>query len=183
MNAKKFRNRQTIASIIIFIFVFFMCWIETGFNLEEIQLSKWGIINRVGMFWNFCLILLSISIYLNTRHYIITNKRLYYTKVPKIMFFLVSISLFLTGIINMNYTIHSYTALFYFYIFPLSIFWLAHLNRKYLKYSEWLTHTSVSACMIIVPFILLKVFDGMAMAEILHSLFVVGWSVWILIED
>lgn len=183
INIKKFRRIQTIASIAIFVLVFLTCWKTTNFNLKDIQLSYWGIDNKLAWFWNTCVVILSISIYQNVHQYIEQHPRLQYKRVPKIMFFIVSLCLFLTGIVNMHHPLHNFTAYIYFFAYPLCIFVLAHLNRKFLQYKEWFTHVMLSIAMVILPLIFIAIFPGMAITETVHSLVVIGWNLWILIDD
>lgn len=176
------RRFQTITSIALFIGVFSLCWYVTGFKLEEIQLSFWGIDTKLGWVWNSCLCLLSISIFYNIYYFIKHHHRLNkrFNEFLWISFLFTTINLFLTGAIDLTYTLHVFTAFTYFFAFPLSVFLFAHLNRKSLRYQEWLIHTLFSICMAVFPLLVINFFPGLAIAETIHSVFVIGWNLWIL---
>ena len=185
MNIKLFRRLQTITSILLFLGVFFFCWYVTEFKLADIQLSFWGVDKKLGWLWNSCVALLSVSIFINVYYFIKHHKRLNetYTNFLYIVFFLTSLFLFLTGVINMSHDIHDVTAYLYFFAYPLVVFFLAHLNRKTMQYKEWKTHTTFAIAMVVLPLLVLKFFPGMAIPEIIHSIIVIGWNCWILTLD
>ena len=180
---KLFRRVQTIISTLIFIGIFLMCWYVTGFSLVNIQLSFWGI-SKLGWIWNSCLILLSISIFINVYYFIEHHQRLNtnYNSFLKYLFLLTSVFLFITGLVNMTYALHNVVAYLYFFSYPLCIFLFSHLNRKSLKYRDWQIHTLFSSLMIILPVLSIKLFPGMAISETLHSVMVIGWNLWILLD-
>jgi hypothetical protein len=182
MNVRKFRRIQTIVSVALFVGVFLFCWKTTGFKLSEIQLSYWGVDKKLGWIWNACLALIAVTMYVNAKLFIDSNGRIYFKSFLKGMFFMVSFSLFLTGIVNMTYDLHDVTAYIYFFAYPLSVFFLAHLNRKTLPYKEWVTHTAFSVAMIVVPLLLLGFFSGMAIPETSHAAIVTAWGLWILLD-
>jgi len=182
INVTKFRRRQTIISILIFITVFLVFWNTTKFKLEDIQLSYWGIEN-FGWVWNLSIVILSISTFINVYFYIDRHPRIGFKNFLIGFFLFTSISLFITGIITMNYNIHTITAYLYFFSYPLAIFTLSHLNRKNIIYKEWLIHLIISITMIIIPLILFKYFVGAAIAESVHSLLVMIWNIWLLFDD
>jgi hypothetical protein len=181
INTKKFRRTQTIVSLSIFVVIFFACWYNIKQNLRDIQLSYWGVDDKMGVFWNFCVVLLSISMAINTHYYISLNPRVFsQLKLIRGLFFLSFFSLFVTGVANMHYgLLHNIVAVFYFFSFPLAIFVLAHLNRKNLQYRDWCTHMVSSLTMVACPLLLIKAFHGMAMAEIVHSAIAIAWNIWI----
>lgn len=183
INIKRFRRIQTIVSVTIFILVFLMCWRFTDFDIKNIQLSYWGLDSKLGWFWNVCLSLLSISIYFNVHHYIKTHPRIKFQSTLQRIFFVVSLFLFFTGAINMSYWIHTPLATMYFLSYPFAVFLFAHLNRKHLIYKEWMTHMIISISMVIAPLIAVKMFPGMAIGETIHASIVIGWNLWILIDD
>lgn len=183
ININRIRKIQMITSIVVFISVFLFCWYVTGFNLKDIQLSKWGVDTKIGIFWNMCLVLLSISIYFNTYHYIKHHKRIQYKGMLQTMFMMVSVSLFITGAVDMHQWLHTITAVIYFFAYPLTIFLLAHFNRRHFQYKEWRYNLIVSVLMVVIPLLFFYVFPGMAIAETVHSGIVIGWNLRILIED
>jgi hypothetical protein len=185
MNVKRFRKTQTITSILTFISVFLFCWYVTEFKITDIQLSFWGADSKYSWLWNFCLSMLSISIFINIFIYINQHTRLNsrYLRFHKLSFLFTSLCLFITGIFNLHYEIHNITAYLYFFSYPLVIFLFAHLNRKTMKYDEWKTHLIFSIAMVMAPLTVIKFFPGMAVSEIIHSILIIGWNAWILTID
>ncbi len=178
----RFRKVQTIISILTFISIFLFSWNVNGFSITDIQLSNWGI-SEIGWIWNTCLVMLSISIYINVYYYIRQHSRMMYKEIFQILFFLVSFFLLVTAVASMEYTIHHYVAYLYFFLYPLVIFSMAYMNRKNIQYKEWIHHVIVSSLMIILPLILMKFFVGDAIAESSHSMMVIYWNIWILRND
>lgn len=175
-----FRRTQTIVSILLFIAVFFLCWYTTGFNLIDIQLSHFGINIITSNIWNISICLLSASIFYNSFYYIHDHTRLRYKDMFIALFIFVSICLFITGAVDMNHDLHDITAYIYFFVYPLVIYLFAHYNRKYLKYKDWLGHVIISLSMIVFPLLFLPLFSGMAIVEIVHTIFVIIWNIYIL---
>lgn len=175
-----FRRTQTIISILLFIVVFFLCWYTTGFNLVNIQLSHFGINIITSKIWNICVCILSVSIFYNSFYYILDHTRLKYKNGFIAFFIFISICLCITGAVDMSHDLHDITAYIYFFTYPLAIYLFAHYNRKYLKYKEWLGHVILSLCMIVFPLLILPFFQGMAIVEIIHTLFVIVWNIYIL---
>ena len=177
------RKLQTKISIILFIIIFLFSWHTTEFSILDIQLSQWGVELTTAKWWNFIIMLLSITLSINTLFYIIKHNRIIYKQLFICCFLILFISLFITGLLPMNYEFHDITAYFYFLTFPFIIFLLAFLNRKKIQYREWLNHLIFSTCMIIIPLIFINIFKGMAIAEVSHSIIVMGWSLWLLKEN
>lgn len=172
------RRSQTFISIMLFLGVFLFSWDVTGFELTEIQLSKWGetgsVVERV---WNGVVCLLSISIFLNTYFYIKHNKRIKYKNISYVMFTFVSFCLFVVGFFNVNYHfLHNLGAYLYFFTFPLIVFVFAHIHRTTLQYVDWAHHIGLAICMMVFPLIFLSFFNGMAISETIHIIFVVLWN-------
>ena len=175
------RRTQTIISIMLFFMVLIFCWHTNGLELEKIQLSFWGSDElRFGWLWNSIIILLSISILVNNLLFIKKHVRLRKKNVSYIMFSFVAICLMMLGIFNLDYGIlHDLPAWLYFFVYPLSIFVMAYLNRKFLLYREWFTHLIFSIIMIIVPIFFVTMFEGLAIPEILHSVIVSVWNIYV----
>jgi hypothetical membrane protein len=172
------RRSQTFISILLFISIFLFSWHVTGFEITEIQLSKWGetgsIVEKV---WNTAVCILSISILTNSILYIKHNSRIICKEIAYLLFIIVSTCLFIVGAFNVNYTIiHNVAAYLYFFAYPLAIFVFAHLNRKHLQYEDWVHHMILCIGMIIIPLICIYSFNGMAIAEITHIIFAILWN-------
>jgi len=174
----KFRRLQTIFSVILFILVTIFFSATADLNLKSIQISEWGTLDKTGWVFNASLVILSISTFLNSFFYIKNHNRIQNKKLLYILFFFVSFSLFITGIFNVEYNklIHNVFAFTYFFIYPFAIFTLSHLNRKNIIYKEWLFHLCSSIVMIVFPLLFISFFDGMAIAEIIHTAAVMYWN-------
>lgn len=176
----KIRRIQTIVSITIFIVVFLFSWYETKFNLLDIQLSYWGVADKASNYWNGMTMILALSLFFNVDYYVKHHIRMVDKQIIRLSFGSVFLSLFLTGLINMHYKIHDFTAVYYFFLLPFTIYLMAYLNRKTIQYKEWLINVILSTCMIILPLIFINLFKGMAISETIHSIIVVLWGLWIL---
>ena len=161
--------------------VLIFCWHTNGLELEKIQLSFWGSDElRFGWLWNSIIILLSVSILVNNLLFVKKHVRLREKNVPYIMFSFVAMCLMMLGIFNLDYgVLHDLPAWVYFFAYPLSIFVMAYLNRKFLLYREWFTHLIFSIIMIIVPIFFVTMFEGLAIPEILHSVIVSIWNIYV----
>jgi hypothetical membrane protein len=178
----KFRRLQTIFSVLMFFLVLVFFTVTTNFQIKDIQISEWGTLDKVGWIFNVSLILLSISIFFNVFLYIKNHKRIIDKRLLYILFGVVSLSLFITGVFDVetNRIIHNISAFTYFFVYPLSIFVLSHLNRAHINYREWVTHLSVSICMVFLPLMSMTFFSGMAIAEIIHIVAVMVWNIYII---
>lgn len=180
MNLEKFRKVQLLISSIIFIIVFICFIVLTNFKLTEIQLSYFGAKTNFNWIWNCSVILVSISSFLNINYYLDSIKNLNFKKGFKAFFFIICLSLFFTGLINMQFKIHNFMAFYYFFSYPVGIFFLAHLNHKTLSYSQWKGHLIFFLVLTITPILLLYMFNGMAFAEITHIIIILVWNYYIL---
>ncbi len=173
------RRTQTIVSVTLFIFTMLFCWQATGLELSKIQISYWGSsTEEYGWLWNSIIVLLSISIAINNIIFVKRHTRLKHKTIPYIMFSLVSFCLLLVGSFNLEYELlHDIPAWVYFFLYPLSIFIMAYLNRGFLHYREWFIHLIFSIIMIVSPLMCLTFVDGFGLAEIIHSLVVISWNI------
>ena len=179
----KIRRIQTVVSIVIFVVVFLFCWYVTNFNIFDIQLSYWGVAEKASAYWNGTVMVLAASLLFNVDYYVKNHIRMIDKTILRISFGSVFLSLFLTGYVDMHYYIHNITAVYYFFVLPLTIYLMAYFNRKTIQYKEWLTHIIFSTCMIITPLLFIHLFKGMAISEIAHSVIVMLWSLWILKKE
>jgi hypothetical membrane protein len=177
-----FRKLQTIISTFSFFIIIIFFITTAGLNIKEIQMSEWGTLKNVGWIFNLSLVVLSVTIFINSFLYIRNNKRIIYKRLLQFLFGSVSLSLLLVGIFDVessNIT-HNIFARSYFFLYPISIFMLSHLNRKSITYRTWMSHLIYSILMIIFPLFLLMIFNGMAIAEIMHTIIVMSWNIFIL---
>jgi hypothetical protein len=175
------RKFQTIFSIAIFILVTALCWTITEFKITEIQLSHWSKVEGISLFWNGALVLMGISTWINQWIWIESYSRLTIKSIPKILCSITSACLILTGMFNIDWILlHNLFAFLYFLGYPLAIFIIAYLNRSYIKWSHWIQMILISTSMIIFPLLLIPIWKGMAPSEIVHSIIVIWWNLWIL---
>jgi hypothetical membrane protein len=181
----RIRQLQLLLSIVIFIGITAVSWFVTGFDITEIQISVWGSDGPTRWLWNGAIILISIAIWFNVMVWILHHKRLKY-KIPFYILFtlltgcLLMIGSFPTGQYQL---LHDVPAVLYFFFYPMTIFFMAFVNRKEIQYQEWIRHLMFSVMMILIPLSLIAAFKGMAISEILHTLIVGFWNISLLIID
>lgn len=182
---RMFRRSQAFISILLFTIISLFFWNFTGFNLSDIQLSHWGSSKVEGSWlWNSSIVILSISIFINSYYYISDNNRIKNKKIPYLLFSFISICLFIVGVFNVDYRIiHNVAAWLYFFCYPLFIFIFTYLNRANLKYKEWQSNLIISTSMIILPMIAINMFSGFAIPEIIHVILVIIWNIKINYND
>jgi hypothetical protein len=173
------RRSQTYISVLIFTFVFLFCWKTTNLDITSIELSKWGTGGTVGILWNSAVLIFALSIAINSWLYMRVHKRLKHRFKFYILFASLPMTLALVGIFDtFNYPyIHSVAAGLYFFIYPLTIFLFAHINRKNMSYSNWLIHILLATSMAVLPLGLTMVFKGKAIAEIVHTILVIIYNI------
>ncbi len=175
---KMIRRGQSWISALLFIIVFIVCWKFTNFNLTDIELSRWGKSGWIGRLWNTAVCTFAISIFINSFLYLKNKRRLGYRYLFYFLFALLSTCLFMVGMYNMDwYIIHNLSAGLYFFFYPLTIFLFSYLNRKNLSYNDWSQKVGISVSMAIIPMILMSLFNGMAIAEMAHTLMVIIYNI------
>lgn len=179
---KLFRKIQLIVSIIIFILVFFVCYYVTGFNITDIQLSRWGVTQPVGWIWNSCLCLLGVSCSYNITQYFRHNIQLKYIGIFNILFTIQCINIMFLGLVVAGNWVHNIVAYIYFFTLPLTIYLLAFFNRRHMLVRDWMTHIILSSSMMLFPLVTLFMFDGKAISEIIHTIFFMAWNIYLLKE-
>lgn len=177
-----FRKIQMLISITVFLLVFCVCYFTTGFNITEIQLSKWGITDRVAWLWNSCLVLLGISCFNNIYHYILSHPRFIFKWYFILAFLFQCINIIFLGLVVAGNLSHNVVAYIYFFTLPLTIYLLAVLNKDKMRVKEWITHIALSSLMVALPLITLFLFKGKAISETIHTGFFIIWNIYILKE-
>ena len=182
MNLSKFRRIQVILSSIVFMLVFVYFFFTSPKSITEIQLSFWGANGTHSWIWNTSLALLSITMFINVYYYIISIPKLLNKELILLLFSTISLSLFLTALINVGIysQLHNMFAFYYFFSCPFAIFLLAYTNYKNLTYKEWRTHIIYSILILIIPLSIVKLFNGMAISESIHSSIIILWNYWLL---
>jgi hypothetical protein len=174
----RFRKAQTLISVLLFFIVTLFFLTVSEEKISDIQISHWGTSGTFGWIFNYTLMILSISIFINTFFYIKNHNRIQKKIKEYIIFLIISLCLFFTGFFDVDNhkLLHNIFAFSYFFVYPFSIFLLAYNNRKNILYKEWVFHLSTSLAMIIMPLSLLTFFDGMGIGEIVHSIIVSFWN-------
>lgn len=178
-----FRKVQMFVSATLFVLIFFICYKVTGFKINEIPLSQWGVTHSVSWLWNGCLIILGMSCFFNIQQYLQLHPHLEYKTQFTYAFLFQCVSMSLLGVFVKGLIIHNILAYTYFFSVPLTIFLLAALNRIRLTVNEWLVNTILSTTMIVFPLTALFIFSGKGIAEILHSSLFLIWNIYILKEN
>lgn len=180
MNKKTdFRNIQIILSSIFFFITLFICLFYSVNSIFDIQLSYWGLEDVIGQLWNYTLMIMATSMHLNTQ-FLLSAEKIVRRKVLAILFTSVFVSLFLSGLVSMQYMLHNLAACYYFLSYPLSIFLFYKFNKHLMQKDEQRGHLFFVISMVLLPIILIFPFPGMGIAEIAHSVLVIAWSLWIL---
>jgi hypothetical membrane protein len=178
----KIRQLQLIISLFFFIVVSFLCWNITNFDITSIQISIWGADKKTWWLFSAGILTVAFAILFNVLWWINKHKRLKTKNLFYILFGISTLCLIMVGIFPTQryYYLHNIPAVSYFFLYPLAIFLLAYMNRKSLTYQEWRTHTVLGVAMIILPLMFIKVFDGMAISEIVHTIIVAIWNLLII---
>lgn len=178
----KIRQFQMLITVFIFIGVTVQCWTVTGFDITKIQISQWGADDNTGWLWNGVILLVATATLFNVIIWISHHQRLKYKKFFYFAFTLMSLLLFMVGIFPTGTFkwLHDIPAITYFFTYPLIIFTMAFLNRKSIKYSEWVKHVAFSALMVTLPLTVIWAFEGKAISEILHTTMVAAWNISLL---
>ena len=180
MKIRKFRMMQILVSTSVFFIIFLYFLFTTRFKITNIQLSYWGSKEKHSWLWNGSIILLSISMMINIYDYINSYTKLFFKSQLILLFASLNFSLFMVGLINMNYHIHDILAVYYFFGYPLAIFLFAHFNYKNMSVKVWRTNLVYSIILVILPLSVIRIFDGMAISETIHSILMISWNYWIL---
>lgn len=173
----KINRFQGLITSFLFISVFILFASITKFKITDIQLSYFGAYTDYNYLWNITIMVLSVSIYYNFKNYLDSKSKIFFK-----YFFLdfarfMSSCLFIVGFVPMPSLIHTICAYFYFFFYPLFIYLFTYFNRLKLKESWYLF--IISLLMITLPLIAIPFFKGKAYAEILHSVFMIMFHVFI----
>jgi hypothetical protein len=168
---KKINKFQSLISSLLFFIVFVLFASITEFKITKIQLSYYGAYTEYNIIWNTTIMILSISLHLNFKQYIESKNKIFFKDLFLGLSFFLSLCLFIVGLIPMPSLIHTISAYFYFFFYPLFIYLFTYFNRSNLK-ETWVLFI-ISLCMIIFPLIFIPIFKGKAYSEIIHSIFIV----------
>ena len=182
MRRRKLRKFQIFLATFIFLITIVYCWNVTDYDITEIQLSKFGIHENSKHWWNISMVLISHFILRNICSFLDENQRIKRNRVWKQLFGLSCLGLAIVGIVPMEagiFDLHDVAAWGYFFMFPMAILFMAFFERKNIQHSEFLHHTWTAAAMSFLPIIAFEFFHGFAIPEMIHSLIVLYWNLYI----
>jgi hypothetical membrane protein len=169
------KAHSVISSTLFFIVLLFCIYNVNEINIKDISLSHYGINKKTGFLWNTSLFLLGILLYILSlknvfRYY--SNNRISSNLI--ILFSLSSLFLLLTAIIDMNNYIHNLFAVSYFIGYTISIFLFGY---KLLKsdFRIGISSILISLSCLIFPILTTYFFKGLAIPEIVHTIFIFTW--------
>lgn len=174
---RKFKKKFTFFSAIIGILMPILCWMIVPIDLLKEPLSKFGIEPGTYIIWTIFIQIISLYLFLNYWIFIDSNKNLsilnkFYLKSLSLFS---SISLSLTGLIDMRFTItHIGFAALFFLSYAALVFWTGFLSIKsdfkFAKYS-----IIISMIMITSSFSI-PIIKGLAPFEILFIILIILWN-------
>ena len=173
----KLKKWHSIVSSLLFISSLFICSYLVKKDLSEISLSHFGINKETSTIWNTSLFIVGILLWIDS----IRNIYHFFNSLPNILIFSFTTSiifLLLTASIDMNSYIHNVFAVFCFFGYTISMF----LFGKMLLKSDFrigITSIMISTLCFVVPSISFLVSDALAYPEIVHTLFVLIWVVFL----
>lgn len=174
----QFKKTHATISIVIFTALICFCLFSApSLSLTTISLSKFGVSTGINYIWNIGLFIMGIilyssvlkNIYLYHKDHIINNRL-------TLSFTIGTVMLLLTALIDMSYPIHNITAVLYFIGYTFSIFLFGY---KLLESDFRMGMTSIimSICSMIIPVVTLFIFPGLAIPEIIHTIFIFLWDI------
>lgn len=173
----RFKKIHATTSLIIFTFLVTYCLMSLPeFNLSDISLSRFGISEGTYLVWNIGLFILGVVLYLSVmRNVYLYHKDKIINKRLTVLFAVSTVMLLFTAIVDMRFSIHNILAILYFVGYTLSIFLFGY---KLLEsdFRMGMTSICVAIASMIVPILSLFVFPGLAIPEIVHTLFIFLWD-------
>jgi hypothetical membrane protein len=169
---EKIKNTHYLVSIFLFIATFFFCsYSASDLRIVEISLSHFGITEKIGYLWNASLFIIGITLlieaYLNINKYLLDNGLLY-------LFVAAIIGLFITAAIDMNHTIHYYSAYTYFIGFTLGMFLFGFRLIK-TDFRIGITSIIIAVISVLCPLAIVMYLHTFAIPELTHTSFVFVW--------
>jgi len=174
----KIKKIHSIISSTLFFVVLLFCISNTDeLNLADHSLSHFGINYKTSTLWNWSLFFLGVVLYLHALRSIFR----YYTdgKISSnltILFSFSSLSLLLTALVDMRFTIHNFFAISYFIGYIISIFLFGYKLLSF-DFRIGISSIIISLACLIFPIITTYIFTGWAIPELIHTLFILLWVV------
>jgi hypothetical membrane protein len=168
---------SVISSTLFFVILLFCISNVSELNISDISLSHYGVNHKTGILWNTSLFILGILLYLQSlknifryyNHYKINSNL-------TILFSLSSLFLLLTASIDMSYKIHNLFAILYFIGYTISIFIFGYRLLK-TDFRIGMASIVISLSCLILPILTTYIFKGLAIPEIIHTIFILIWVI------
>jgi cytochrome bd-type quinol oxidase subunit 2 len=173
----KLKKWHSIVSSLLFIASLFICSYLVNKDLSEISLSHFGINKETSTIWNTSLFIVGILLWIDS----IRNIYHFFNSFPNILVFSFTTSiifLLLTASIDMNSYIHNIFAVFYFFGYTISMFIFGKMLLKS-DFRIGITSIWISILCFIVPSISFLMSDALAYPEIVHTMFVLIWVIFL----
>lgn len=178
--------RRVYISFSIFLGLFspLYCWyMFPSFNPFLDPLSKFGIQEETWMMWDLTLFMLSIAIFLNSKHaikYRFKNRVTIFSL--RSLVFISSISLILVAVISIdvNEDLHYWLAFLYFAVYNFYVF-IFGLIRMYKDIRKGFFSVVMGSLMLLSTLLLIP-FQGMGIFEITYASLVMFWNLVIFIK-
>lgn len=178
----KIKKWHSIISSFIFFSVLIFCSFIVKDNIFEISLSHFGVNSKTSTLWNGFLFLIGLLLWAES----IKNLHYYFNPIPKILYFMFSISsifLLITAVVDMsNLMVHNVSAVLYFLGFTISIFLFGRLLIP-TNFRIGITSITISILSVINPLILVYLIPGLAIPEIVHTIIIFIWMLVMSWED
>ena len=159
-------------SIVIFCILLLYSLYNKHLNISEISLSRLGI-NKDGYIWNGGLIFISFLLYFKIKNSV--RKFLKSKVLFNINKFLIT-CLILTAIINMDYALHNFVALFYFIGVSLLIFVFGVKMHK-INFRLGQLSLFIAILSTLIPSISFPIIKTLAIPEIIHASLLFLWLI------
>ena len=174
----KFKRLHATASLVIFTFLISYCVIQLpDLNLSDISLSRFGISDGTYLIWNAGLFIMGIILYLSVmRNIFLYHKDQIINRRLTGLFVVSTFFLLLTAIIDMRFEIHNVLAIMYFVGYTLSIFLFGYKLLE-TDFRMGMTSVIVAICSMIIPILSIFIFPGLAIPEIVHTIFILLWDI------
>lgn len=173
--AKIKKWHSIFSSIIFFVLLGFCIW-TVNLKIVDISLSQFGIQKETSVIWNGLLFITGILLYVES----VKNLIHHFAKIPRYLFLLFtfsSICLLLTAIVDMSYSeFHNIVAFLYFIGYSSSIF-LFGKNLLSPNFRMGMSCIIISLMSIFIPIFLVYALPGLAIPEIVHTIFIFLWMI------
>lgn len=157
-------------------------WMIPDFNPIHKPLSYFGVVEHTSWLWNLTLLFLAIGVFLNAKaSFFYYFKKRYARNFLRILLWVSSISLVLTALINMQYSLlHKLAAACFFATYNFFVFCFGFIRAlKQLRkgiFSVVIGVLMLLSCLLLIPFPSYGVF------EIVYLILILCWNSTVLLE-